>query len=593
MKRFLPFFLCLLVIYSFLIIPQVHAQGQNMQDFYTDTKTDPSVPHNLHTWTQNVMLEVIAAMDCQLMGTDPLDKDTQCLGIDPKTHQIGYVKNSGGLVSLTTQGIAYMYATPVITTNNFLTYVQHEFGLNKTAYAATTPGTDVGGQTNACNFGIGFCGLSPLTKIWSTFRDFIYLFFIFLFTIVGLGIMLRIKVDPRTVMTIQNRIPDLIIKLITITFSLGIAGLMVDLMYVATSVILNLYTPALPNFAHTNGANINILSMNAVESQNVIGYFMGLYSTKPIGLITGATGGFVNSGFFNLWTSGAQSVSTFSAGTFPGQPWDFVLGSAANITLAFMGRNFGLGGLIQLLLQIVTLGGAVEPFGIGLAGTVNLGPAAQVANVIGNMGTLFALDHGSLGSLIGLIIIPIALLLALFRILIQLIKAYVGILVKVALAPFMIIAPGENGGFMGWIKSLASDLAIFPVTLFLLLLGEVFTMQFGHGPEAGVLFIPPLIGANNPESLGPMISLGILFIIPNAGQLIQEAIKAPQSKALGGIGKSLGAGNPMSMLSQVGSLGYTMSTLGTLPILNRIKLFENMAKRQGHFGHAAVPGRHG
>lgn len=541
---------------------------------------------NLHTWTQDVMIEVIAAMDCQLTGIDPINAKEKCLGINEKSHQIGYATENGGLLGVVTQGITFLYMTPVTTTHDYISYVEHSFGLSKPAYAAASA---------SCNpaFGIGFCGLSPLTQIWSIFRDFVYLLFAFVFVVVGLGIMLRVKIDPRTVMSVQNQIPKIIISLILVTFSLAIAGLLVDLMYVVTAVVLNLFIPALPNFANTTGGSTSLLSMNSVESQNVIGYFMSLYSTKGVPLITGATGGLVNSGFWNLWIGGANAVSVFSRGVFPGEPWDSILGFTANGTLAFMGRNFGLGGLFQLALSLLQLGGMLAPVGLGITGNANLGALAQVINWGVMFTSLSLMDGGSLGSLIGLIIIPIALLLALFRILISLIKAYIGILLKTALAPFIIVMgvfPGENNGFIGWLKGMVADLAIFPVTLFLLLLGEVFTTQFGNGPQGGVLFVPPLIGASNPAILGPMISLGILFIIPNASQLISEAIKAPQNKALGGVGKSLGAGNPMSMLGQVSSIGYTMSTLGTMPVFRRIGLFEKMAKNNQHFGHQAVGG---
>ncbi len=80
--------------------------------------------------------------------------------------------------------------------------------------------------------GIGFSGLTPILPIWKAFRNLAYLLMAGVMIVIGFMIMLRKKIDPKTVVTAQNAIPRIIIALILITFSYAIVGLMIDLMYV-------------------------------------------------------------------------------------------------------------------------------------------------------------------------------------------------------------------------------------------------------------------------------------------------------------------------------------------------------------------------
>ncbi len=582
MKRFL-----LIVFFSFCFISSlfftfpVHAQSQQKNSSLPVSQVNSSAPANLHNFTQDLMVEVVAAMDCQLTGIDPVNPNAQCIGINQKTHTIGFVPHGGGVIALVGQGISYLYTSPPATTGEYFSYLKTHFGGGR-AYAASI----------ACNhaYGIGFCGLSPLIAIWSTFRDFVYLLFALVFVVVGLGIMLRIKIDPRTVMSVQNQIPKIIIALIFVTFSFAIAGFLVDMMYVATAIVVNLFTPLMPYAANPSGA----LNMNNIESQNVIGYFNGLYSTTGTPLVTGLTFGLVNSGFWNLWIQGAHAITVFSKGSFPGEPLDSGLGTLANLIIAMFTANYNpVGWVTRLILNAFTIGAGVS-FIASANGNINFGFIGTLIGFFLNFATLQAMDGGSLGGLIGLALIPITLLLALFRILVTLIKAYVNVLIQVCLAPFTIafgIFPGENNGFMGWLKTMIANLAVFPATLFMMLLGETFALQFGR--SGGSPFVPPLIGAAHPELLGPLIFLGMLFMIPSISELIQAAIKAPQGKSGAAIAHSAGAGNPMAMLGQVGSIGYSWSTLRSLPIFKRSKRFyKPMTEQQEEAGHHAQAKQH-
>ncbi len=87
--------------------------------------------------------------------------------------------------------------------------------------------------------GIGFAAMKPLLPIWSMFRNIAFSFIVIALVIIGFLIMFRFKVNPQTVLSVENALPKLFITLLLITFSFAIAGFLIDLMYVITGVVAN------------------------------------------------------------------------------------------------------------------------------------------------------------------------------------------------------------------------------------------------------------------------------------------------------------------------------------------------------------------
>jgi len=87
--------------------------------------------------------------------------------------------------------------------------------------------------------GIGFKGLQPLLPLWKSFRNITYSVFAIIFVGMGIAIMLRVKISPQAVISIQNSIPKIISSLILITFSYAIAGLLIDLSYFVLALVLS------------------------------------------------------------------------------------------------------------------------------------------------------------------------------------------------------------------------------------------------------------------------------------------------------------------------------------------------------------------
>jgi len=127
----------------------------------------------------------------------------------------------GGAIGGITNLIAAMYANPPASSVEYFADLGRNLGIVKPAYAQA---------------GIGFQGLRPILPLWKAFRNLAYLFFTIVFIVIGFAIMFRVKLDPQTVISIQNAIPRVVVALILVTFSYAIAGLLIDLMYVILSI---------------------------------------------------------------------------------------------------------------------------------------------------------------------------------------------------------------------------------------------------------------------------------------------------------------------------------------------------------------------
>ncbi len=132
---------------------------------------------------------------------------------------------TSGAVGSISHLITKMYDNPPASSVEYFADLGKNLGVVKPAYAQ----------------GVGFQGLNPILAIWKAFRNIAYLFFVFVFIVIGFAIMFRVKLDPQTVISIQNSLPKIVIALILVTFSYAIAGLLIDLIYVLISLIITLF----------------------------------------------------------------------------------------------------------------------------------------------------------------------------------------------------------------------------------------------------------------------------------------------------------------------------------------------------------------
>ena len=112
--------------------------------------------------------------------------------------------------------------------------------------------------------GFGYGKLLPISGYWQLTRNFSYILFVLIIIVSAFMIMFKVKISSQASITIQSLIPRIATSLILITFSLAIAGLLMDLMY----VVFGLLASALP----TMGSN----DLNFEDTYNfLIGGFWG------------------------------------------------------------------------------------------------------------------------------------------------------------------------------------------------------------------------------------------------------------------------------------------------------------------------------
>ncbi len=360
----------------------------------------------------------------------------------------GYMQNSamGGL----TQGIALLYEQKPANTTQYLAYMGEKMALVKPANAQ----------------GIGISGLSPILPLWSAFRYVAYGFMAIMMTAIGFMVFFRMKIDPRTVISVQTAIPRIVVTLLLITFSYAIAGLMVDFMYLVMFSIFWIFSSAFP----------------AINLSEVMSYY---------------TGTNVTSLFNAVFTPGLAAV-------------DDLINLIGRTNAQFISTAVGaiLGGLL-------VRGGSIPRILVG-AGTIYLGSTPAGPNIL-------------VGFIVG-----IALLIALIRIFAMLIAAYIQIIISVIFAPLqlMVGAIPNVDAFGNWIRNLTANMAVFPITMTMLLLGTILTNQAVDANS--VLWVPPGLGGGNyAASTSGIIGLALLLIIPNIANSFKEAIKAKPAVPVG------------------------------------------------------------
>ncbi len=439
------------------------------------TRLEEDVPRTYSTHTQMLILEVLAAASCQLAGVDSINPNGKCLGINPLTQKIGFVENSGGAISVVTNLMIFTFDIPV-SSPGYINYAFSDFGIVKSSFAQTT----------------GFSSLSPLLPVWVAFRNVVYVIFVIAFMAVGIGIMFRRNIDSKTVMSVQNAIPKIIIVLLLVTFSFAIGGLLVDFMYLTMYVMYGIVSSI---------DGINIPGLNPI----------GIVGSTPFGAI-GGMGGIKDIAYSSSRGFGSQ-ISALMEGTI-------IADIMGIITLTLSGPV----GWLSTGLNVI---------GFGTPNTFNAGNEAL----------------GVIGGSIAFLIIAIALFAALVRLWITLLKAYLFILVDIAIAPLWIAAsliPGSSMSVGSWFRHIMKNIAVFPITFFIFLLGSVMVQVFEGVATDAAVFVPPFIGNSlNPKHLGGLIGLAIILLAPEVGNMAQSMFKAPDGKMLSAIPPALAVGTGM------------------------------------------------
>lgn len=240
--------------------------------------------------------------------------------------------------------------------------------------------------------------------------------------------------------------------------------------------------------------------------------------------------------------------------------------------------------LFAAAMNLVTGSGPKQGDVAGLGGS-----AAAVSAIVYSMFSPSSVQSrlagavGLVAQVIAYAVFAVALFFAVVRTFFQLVKAYINFLIAVIFSPLQLLAGALSGRstFINWIKSLAANLAPFPLVIGLIFLSMALTgfardekvgfHDFGQaadqttpGAQAGG-FNPPLLGMSYDTSgigataIQGIIGFGILMFMPEAVKMCNEFFKA-SGPNLGAVAEGIKTG--WSGGKPIPGLGLTLPGVG-------------------------------
>src|SRR3989344_2443072 len=167
-----------------------------------------------------------------------------------------------------TNWVAMPYSVPPASGLAWMQNGLQNSGLVPTAYAAE---------------GIGFSSIRGYIEIWKVFRNIAFLLLVLIMLILGFLIMFRVKIDPQTIISIENALPRIVITMLLISFSFAIVGFLIDIMYILIGVSVDLIF----------GYGLNLNAAQVIQYQN----------------------DFIGAGFNDLWPATRAGWSFFGVGS--------------------------------------------------------------------------------------------------------------------------------------------------------------------------------------------------------------------------------------------------------------------------------------
>ncbi len=219
----------------------------------------------------------------------------------PMDPQYQTAANKGGAIASVGRLVAGICANPPASSVTYFADVLHNLGITKQAYAQQ---------------GVGFSGMRNLLSLWKASRNLAYIFSVIAFLYIGIAIMFRLKIDPKTTISIQNALPKLVVALILVTFSYAIVGLMIDLIY----LLINIGVLTVGQTGLLGGPDQIVAEQaryaNMTFGRGIAQIFTNLIANPIVegGLVLGFIGSAISLFFITLFTSGALSLLIGGAG---------------------------------------------------------------------------------------------------------------------------------------------------------------------------------------------------------------------------------------------------------------------------------------
>ena len=394
--------------------------------------------------------------------------------------------------------------------------------------------------------GIGFGSLRPIMKIWTTMRNVSFLVLVLVIVTIGFMVMFRTKINPQTIISVENSLPKIVMALIYITFSFAIAGFLIDLMYFLIAILISLIG--------TTDPSINVAVMQKTYLSAGPGQIFNILLRNK-----GGVGGNWFAVGNILW-----SLPNAILGVVPALGNIFrVIGAFLGIILLFpFAYNFPLFKALQ------------EPdiqIGASLGATANLTGLWKLL-FSGGLSAVILFACVIVGPtilipvILGLVIL-LTVLMLFFRILLLIFSSYIKLLMFIALAPLYLMLeafPGQST-FTGWLRNILSELSIYPV----LIAVSLIAILIADGAEAGTIFQPPFLTSIDPKSYANIISMWFLFVTPELVGIVQKALNPKPLPLDAGIGTFFGGATSglsagMGEMSKYAILAGSFKPLGAI-----------------------------
>jgi hypothetical protein len=389
--------------------------------------------------------------------------------------------------------------------------------------------------------GIGFAAMEPFSNLWKIFRDFSYMILVIILIAIGFMVMFRMKMNPQTVISVENALPRIVIALILITFSFAIAGFIIDLTYILIGLI------------------VSILSKNPTG-----GTYFDATTFKNQYMLSG----------------GWDIITRDARVRFGGRSIGVALGSAflqvMPITLNTIARLLSGGLAVYLTKWLITMAtnmtsSAVGLENVGILGTAIGGVLKGIAGLNISfllISTVFLLGYTLLLPAIMWLLIGFSILFLSVRLFALIFSNYLKLIVNIIIAPLLLMTeavPGRSA-FKYWILNIISCLIAYPIMIGVFVLSYLIVFQTGGTDMTARL---PYLSGIDSDSFRLLIGLGLIFLIPDFVKTAKEALGIKELPFNIGVGTffggvTAGVGGATGLLGQVGtvSLGLTAFSKG-------------------------------
>ncbi|MFH0772747.1 MAG: hypothetical protein V1922_00325 [bacterium] len=387
--------------------------------------------------------------------------------------------------------------------------------------------------------GIGFTSIKPLMNLWTIFRDAAYLLIVLVLVAIGFMIMFRMKLNPQTVISVENSLPKIVVALLLITFSFAIAGFLIDIMYLLVLFSISILSSG-DKFYNT------VAVQNELLNSGIATIWKYILPIK-VGNIPLAREVYLGDALASILPSEITGLIQIIAGfAFP------IVGS---IQLLHLSQSNGTTEVLNNLTILGNGAGSIPKFVIGSILTIFIYIA------------LLGVALNGLGFFFGIIVI-LTLTALLFKIFFMLFRSYLQIIITIVFAPIILLfeaVPGKST-FSYWIKSLIGELITFPIVITMMLVGKVMISTLSY---PGDYWKAPFIGNFSTEGFGVLFGAGLIFITPDIVKFAKDALGVKPLPFNIGVGTFLGGagavtGGGMGILQQFSTLSLGLTGISNL-----------------------------